>query len=68
MVTFDVSPLTPIAQPIVLQAAEIYYRHLSPWLIGLLVHGSAYKGGFIPGCSDIDLKLYLRQEVCVEWR
>jgi hypothetical protein len=65
LVTFDVSPLTPTAQPIVLQAAEIYYRHLSPWLIGLLIHGSAYKGGFIPGCSDIDLKLYLRQEAFV---
>ncbi len=59
---FDVAPLSPFVQPIVLAAAEIYYRHTRPWFIGLLIHGSAYKGGFIPGCSDIDLRLYLEDE------
>ena len=29
------------------------------------MHGSAYKGDFIPGCSDVDLKLYLRDEAFV---
>jgi hypothetical protein len=33
--------------------------HTQPWFLGLLVHGSALKGGVIPGCSDIDLRLYL---------
>jgi len=36
--------------------------HCYQWLLGLLIHGSALKGGFIPGCSDIDLQVYLRSE------
>jgi hypothetical protein len=59
----DVSPVVPEAQAIVLQAADVFERHTSPWLVGLLIHGSALKGGFIPGCSDIDLQLYLNEEV-----
>jgi hypothetical protein len=59
---FDVSPLVPEAHPIVLEAAQIFYKHLHPWLTGMLVHGSAYKGGFIPNCSDIDIQLYLKAE------
>lgn len=55
----DVSRLPPEAQPIVEQAARVYLKHTEPWLIGLIAHGSAVKGGFIPGCSDIDLQLYL---------
>jgi hypothetical protein len=59
---FDVTPLSPSVRPIVLAAADVYYRHTRPWFIGLLIHGSAYKGGVIPGCSDIDLQLYLENE------
>lgn len=59
---FDVSPLVPEARPIVLEAAQIFYKHLHPWLTGILVHGSAYKGGFIPNCSDIDIQLYLKAD------
>ena len=55
----DLSPLTPEARPIAGRAAAVYLRHAAPWFVGLLVHGSALKGGFIPGCSDIDFKLYL---------
>lgn len=51
--------LTPEAEPIALRAADIYQRHTEPWFIGLIVHGSAVKGGFIEGCSDIDFQLYL---------
>ena len=58
----DVAGVQPEAREIVRAVAAIYARHTAPWLIGLLVHGSAYKGGFIAGCSDIDLKLYLRDE------
>ena len=61
----DVSGVQPEAQEIVRAAAELYARHTAPWFIGLLVHGSALKGDFIPGCSDIDLKLFLRDEVFV---
>ena len=55
----DLSRLTPEAQPIVEQAARVYLRHTTSWFVGLVTHGSALKGGFIRGCSDIDLQLYL---------
>jgi hypothetical protein len=55
----DLSGLTVEAQPIVQQAAAVYLEHTAPWFIGLIVHGSAVKGGIIPGCSDIDFQLYL---------
>lgn len=58
---FDVTPLSPVVRPIVQAACEIVYKQTEPWLIGLLIHGSAYKGGSIPGCSDIDLQVYLER-------
>ena len=58
-VEVDVSNLTPEARPIVRQVAAVYLEHTEPWFIGLIVHGSAVKGGVIPGCSDIDFQLYL---------
>lgn len=64
---FDVSPLVPQARPIALAVAQIYYRHTRPWLVGLLVHGSALKGGFIPGCSDIDFQLYVKEDMLDEY-
>lgn len=57
---FDVSALVPEARPIAAAAARVYWQHTQSWFVGLLAHGSAYKGGYIPGCSDIDLHLYLR--------
>jgi hypothetical protein len=60
---FDVSPLVPEAQAIAAAAARVYRQHTEPWFVGLLVHGSALKGGFIPGCSDIDLQLFLRNSI-----
>jgi len=56
---YTLSRLTPEARPIVEAAAEIYLRHMQPWFVGLVIHGSALKGGFIPGCSDIDLLLFM---------
>lgn len=55
----DVSGLQPEARPIVRQVAAVYLKHTAPWFVGLIVHGSAVKGGIIPGCSDIDFQLYL---------
>jgi hypothetical protein len=55
----DFAGLVPEARPIVAEAAEAYLRYLEPWFVGLIAHGSAVKGGFIPNCSDIDLQLYL---------
>jgi hypothetical protein len=58
-VSLDVSRLVPEAQPIALAAGEVFLRHTRPWFVGVLAHGSALKGGFIPGCSDVDFQLYL---------
>ncbi|HEV8193475.1 MAG TPA: hypothetical protein VGP82_18595 [Ktedonobacterales bacterium] len=55
----DASNLVPEAQPIAQAAAEALIRHTEPWLVGVMAHGSAYKGGFIPACSDVDMQLYL---------
>ncbi len=45
-----------------IEVSRSYIEHTSPWFIGLLAHGSVVKGGFIPGCSDIDLHLYLEDD------
>ena len=47
---------------IVQKVADIYIQHTKPWFIGLVVHGSAVKGGFVPGCSDIDFILYVEDK------
>ena len=39
-------------QTIVQQVSDIYTHHTQQWFIGLVVHGSAVKGGFIEGWSD----------------
>ncbi|HZU13961.1 MAG TPA: hypothetical protein VFB58_14060 [Chloroflexota bacterium] len=58
---FDLSPLVPEARRPAGEAAAVYLRQTRPWLAALVVHGSALKGGFIPGCSDIDFQLWLRE-------
>src|SRR5436309_9492905 len=63
---FDLSPLEPEAQPIVEAAAKVYLQHTRPWFVGLLVHGSTLKGGFIEGSSDIDFQLYLEEAAFYE--
>lgn len=55
----DTAPIVPEARPIVRAAAIVYLHHLSQWCIGVVVHGSALKGGYVAGCSDVDLQLYL---------
>jgi hypothetical protein len=62
----DVSRLVPEAQPIAAAAAKVYLRHTRPWFVGLIVHGSALKGGVIPGCSDIDFQLHLESAAFVD--
>lgn len=58
----DLSPIVPEAQSIVRAATLAYLQHLSKWCIGVIIHGSALKGGYIAGCSDIDFQLYLEPE------
>ncbi len=55
----DVSSLVPEARPVAEKAAAVYLHHAGPDFRGLIAHGSTVKGGFIPGCSDVDLHLYL---------
>ncbi|MGD8627112.1 MAG: hypothetical protein PVF47_10740 [Anaerolineae bacterium] len=62
MLAVDLSGLVPEARPIVDRVAGVYMRRMAPWFVGLLAHGSAVKGGYIPGCSDVDLQLYLADD------
>jgi hypothetical protein len=55
----DVSQVVPEAQSIVRAATNVYLHHLGQWRMGVIVHGSALKGGYISGCSDVDLQIYL---------
>lgn len=55
----DLASLVPEARPIVEKAAAVYIHHTQQDFVGLIIHGSALKGGFIAGCSDIDMQLYL---------
>jgi hypothetical protein len=55
------------AEAIIQAAASVYLKYTQPWFIGLVVHGSAVKGGFIPGWSDIDLQLYLEDAAFDEY-
>jgi len=63
---FTLAGLVPEAKPIVEKAASIYVSETAPWFVGIIAHGSAVKGGFISGCSDIDLLLFLERAAFVE--
>ena len=62
----NVDPVAPEARSIVEKAASVYIHHTHQSFVGLIVHGSALKGGFIPGCSDIDMQLYVTPDAFVE--
>jgi hypothetical protein len=55
----DVSGLPEPARTVAAAAGAVYVRHTSPWFVGLVGHGSAFKGGVVSGSSDLDLLLYL---------
>lgn len=59
---YNEADLRPETRIIVEKVVDIYIRHTKPWFIGLVVHGSAVKGGFVPGCSDIDFVLYVQDK------
>ena len=63
----NVDRVVPEAQSVVRYAASVYQKYTRPWFIGLAVHGSAVKGGYIPGCSDIDFQLYLEDAAYDAW-
>lgn len=61
-IAIDLSAAQPEARAIVARAANVYIAHTRRWFVALLLHGSAFKGGIIPGCSDIDFQLYMRDD------
>lgn len=56
----DISGIIPELRPVAEKAAQVYVHHAAGDFVGLIAHGSAVKGGFIAGCSDIDFQLFLR--------
>ncbi len=60
VLSLDLSGVQDPAQAAVRSASDAYVRHLGPDLVSLVVHGSAVRGGFIPGSSDVDFALFLR--------
>ncbi|TCT25449.1 hypothetical protein EDD68_1031, partial [Melghiribacillus thermohalophilus] len=65
------------AKEIVKKTSYIYFKHLEKDLIGIILQGSAYKGGTIRNCSDIDFQVfvnnraldnngYLHYQICKE--
>lgn len=55
----NVAGVVPEARAIARRASTVYLEHLGRDLVTVVVHGSAVKGGYIPGCSDVDLRLYV---------
>jgi hypothetical protein len=53
--------LVPEARAPAAAAAAVLIEHTEPWFIALVAHGSAVKGGVMPGWSDLDLQLYLSE-------
>ncbi|QYR21296.1 hypothetical protein KZ483_27050 [Paenibacillus sp. sptzw28] len=54
------------AERIIEEVRRVILNHTSSAFIGLIVQGSAVKGGFIQGCSDIDFILYLEDSILNE--
>lgn len=52
-----ISDIQDKARSIAEQVANVYMRHTGENFIELIVHGSAIKGGFILGSSDMDFNL-----------
>ena len=44
------------------QVAAVLRERLGDALVTLAAHGSAVKGGYIAGCSDLDLAVYVRSD------
>ncbi|WP_342719188.1 hypothetical protein AAG068_10275 [Bacillus paramycoides] len=59
--TYKLEEMQEEAKRIIGQVADIYQYHTGGDFIGLIVHGSVVKGGVIPGSSDIDFHLYLKE-------
>lgn len=58
----DVTGVQPSARRIIQRIARAYVDHLGDGLVTLVAHGSAVKGGIIPGSSDVDIVPFVRPE------
>lgn len=56
---YDVTGVQPEAREIVRAMAAAFVANVGPALVTLVAHGSAVKGGFIPGSSDVDLDAFV---------
>lgn len=54
---------TKISEELINQISNVYIKHTSSYFKGLILHGSAHKGGAIAKSSDIDFRLYLDDEI-----
>lgn len=57
--SYDVTGVKPETRAIVCAMAEVYVVHVGSALVALVAHGSAVKGGFISGSSDVDLDAFV---------
>ena len=58
----DVTGIQPTARSIVEEIANVFIDHLGASLVTLVGHGSAVKGGIIPGSSDVDAIAFVRPD------
>ena len=56
---YDVTGVQAVAREIVRAMAEAYVANVGAALVTLVAHGSAVKGGIIPGSSDVDLAAFV---------
>jgi hypothetical protein len=54
-----VTGIQPMAQEIVRAMGRVYVMHLGSALSTLVAHGSAVRGGVIPGSSDVDIAAFV---------
>lgn len=58
----DIVGIQPSATSIVEGIARVFIDHLGASLVTLVAHGSAVKGGIVPGSSDVDAIAFVRPE------
>ena len=57
--SWGVAGVQPEAREIVRAMSAAFVANVGPALLSLVAHGSAVKGGFIPGSSDVDLDAFV---------
>lgn len=55
----EVSGIQPEARQIVRDSTSVFVNHLQHNVVSIVAHGSAVKGGYIAGGSDVDLDIFV---------